>query len=459
MEEKTKELKTIEELEEDKEELSHTIKLDKISEEEIIKSEEETEKTEAIEEKTEIEQLEDNEPPKEKTPEKGNKKSKKKIFIIIGIVLILLITIIVSILLLSKPKKEEKPIKNDIETNDYSEYGNVIYKSLKNGKLDKIIKEELERYKINTKTVTLLNIDIDSDNRQDLIVFASDNNNKCILNLNVKDDINYEKGYKIDSKDSIGYLFSRDDEKYYWYIDYNKKIYPIDGHSNYIDIESEDYMFKYDLITQKYKNKNIMEYGLKYNFDKKLDIDELEELQITNKEMLIDNNTSIDAQKKKLEDKENEYYQKKQEENIRKEKEAEEKFLKEFSKETLEKVLLVAVTNYFAEDTKDENGNYDISKFHDSSYDGEYKMTIKDIEKCEISQTYNSRMWSCKNVIVKSSKDGYTITNTMVKKIESNYVIETITLVNSMEKFLDIDGRNTGVDSYPFLKVSSDLIK
>ena len=72
-------------------------------------------------------------------------------------------------------------------------------------------------------------------------------------------------------------------------------------------------MFKYDLITQKYKNKNIMEYGLKYNFDKKLDIDELEELQITNKEMLIDNNTSIDAQKKKLEDKENEYYQKKQE--------------------------------------------------------------------------------------------------------------------------------------------------
>ena len=190
MEEKTKELKTIEELEEDKEELSHTIKLDKISEEEIIKSEEETEKAEAIEENTEIEQLEDNEPPKEKTPEKENKKSKKKIFIIIGIVLILLITIIVSILLLSKPKKEEKPIKNDIETNDYSEYGNVIYKSLKNGKLDKIIKEELEKYKINTKTVTLLNIDIDSDNRQDLIVFASDNNNKCILNLNVKDDIN-----------------------------------------------------------------------------------------------------------------------------------------------------------------------------------------------------------------------------------------------------------------------------
>ena len=30
---------------------------------------------------------------------------------------------------------EEKLIKNDIETNDYSEYGNVIYKSLKNGKI------------------------------------------------------------------------------------------------------------------------------------------------------------------------------------------------------------------------------------------------------------------------------------------------------------------------------------
>ena len=289
MEEKTKELKKIDEIEDTLEEQEHTKKINIVSEEEILKDEisEEKEENKQLEEPI-IEHNIDDKPIKE-----NKKTSKKKLLIIIGIIFIIIIILLVIIILLNKNPKQE--IKK--EKVDYSDYGNTIYKSLEKGKLDSIINEELKKNKIKTNTVTLLNIDIDSDNRQDLVVFASENNNKILLNLNVKDEVSYEKSYRLDSRNSIGYLFSRKDEKFYWYVNYNNKIFPIDGHSNYIKIDSEENMFQYDLITQKYKNEIIMDYGLKYNFDKKLDIEELEELKISNKDMLNNINITIAAAK------------------------------------------------------------------------------------------------------------------------------------------------------------------
>ena len=78
---------------------------------------------------------------KKKVPEK--KKSKKILLIVIGIIVILLVTILIIILLLNKQKKEIPVSKNEIV--DYSDYGNAIKNSIEKGKLDKIIKEELEK--------------------------------------------------------------------------------------------------------------------------------------------------------------------------------------------------------------------------------------------------------------------------------------------------------------------------
>ena len=434
MEEKTKEIKKIEDLEEIDEETSHTKQLDVISEEEILKDE-------IVEENNEEEINEDNNEEnivaEKKVPEK--KKSKKILLIVIGIIVILLVTILIIILLLNKQKKEIPVSKNEIV--DYSDYGNAIKNSIEKGKLDKIIKEELEKNNIKTETVTLLNIDIDSDNRQDLVVYASDNsnNNKILLNLNVKEEVSYEKSYKLDSKESIGYIYSKEADTFYWYVENNKKICPIDNHSTYINKEDERFIYYYYILTTKYKNENIIEYGLKYNFDKKLDIEELEEKEITNNEIISDAKINKEEVRRKLEDYLKEYSDKKKAEY--------EKSLKD-REET--------ITNYLAADTKDEKGNYDVSKFHDSSYDGEYKLTVKEEGNCKIIDY--DRYWHCVNMNVFDSRIGYIVLDSQIYKDKSNYIINKFFFANSEEKF-EVDGNITSLDPYPFLKVSEDLIK
>lgn len=448
MEEKTKELKRIEDLEEKHEDDIPTKKLETVSEEEILNEEVVEEETEPV---LEEQKVEETTPPVEKKEKK--KISKKKLFIIIGISIAVLIILIVVLLLLLKPKKEEK---TKVERIKYTEYGETIYKSLEKGDLDKIIKENLEKNKIKASTVTLLNIDIDSDKRQDLVVFASENNNKILLNLNVKDEVSYENSYKLDSKEGIGYLYSISDDNFYWYVENGIRIKPLDNHSNYIEIEDVKNKYSYYLITKEYKNENIIEYGLKYNFDKKLDIEELEEKAITISDMQKDIKISKEDAKKKLENDIEEQVKKDMEKAEKAAKERKEKFLQEIPEETARKVLLVAITNYLADDTKDEEGNYDVSKFHDSAYDGEFKITVKSEGECEAIEY--AKYWHCKNMNVLNSNSGYMVLDSQIYKEKSDYVIKKFVFVNSDEKF-EVDGNVTSLDPYPFLKVSEDLIK
>ncbi len=447
MEEKTKELKRIEDLEETHEDDIPTKKLETVSEEEILNEEVVEEETEPVLEEQKVEET----TPKEEKKEK-KKISKKKLFIIIGISITVLIILIIVLLLLLKPKKEETPKEIKVK---YTEYGETIYKSLEKGDLDKIIKENLEKNKIKASTVTLLNIDIDSDKRQDLVVFASENNNKILLNLNVKDEVSYEESYKLDSRESIGYLYSKGDNEFYWYVANGIRIKPLDNHSNYVEIESPKYKYSYYLITNKYKNENIIEYGLKYNFDKKLDIEELEEKEITISDMQKDIKITKEEANKKLDDDLQEQVKKDTEKYERIAKEKKEKFLKEIPEETARKVLKVAITNYLADDTKDEEGNYDVSKFHDSAYDGEFKIAVKAEGKCEV---IDDRYWHCSNMNVLNSNSGYMVLDSQIYKENSDYIIKKFLFVNSDEKF-EVDGNVTSLDPYPFLKVSEDLIK
>ena len=449
MEEKTKELKRIEDLEETHDDEIPTKKLDTISEEEILNEEVIEEETEPVIE----EKVEETTPPVEQKEKK--KMSKKKLFIIIGISAAVLIILLIVLLLLLKPKKEETPKEEKIK---YTEYGEAISKSLEKGDLDKVIKENLEKNKIKANTVTLLNIDIDSDNRQDLVVFASENNNKVLLNLNVKDDVSYEESYKLDSKESIGYLFSGIDNNFYWYVEDNKKFTPIDKHSTAKDIEENKETLEYILITTKYKNENIIEYGLKYNFDKKLDIKELEEKAITNKDMQSDINMTKESAKKKLDDDKEALVKKNKEEAEKERKEKAEQFKKDFPEEKAKKVVQVALTNFMAVDTRDDEGEFDTSKFHDSTYDGEYKLTVTNEGEWEVD-AYSIVNWIGKNISFKTENDQITVTSCEIIISDSNYKITSM-------KFTDSNGEHNvyilGADDIkknPYLLVSQSLIK
>ena len=455
MDEKTKELKTIDDLETVEEEKTPTKKLDTISEEEILKDENLEEKEEQVEEHVVEEIKEDNikeEPKKEK-----EKISKKKIFIIIGISVAVIIILLVAILLLLKPKKEETTKKEIVK---YTEYGETIYKSLEDGNLDKVIKDNLEKNNIKVNTVTLLNMDLDSDNRQDLVVFASDNTNKMILILKVKDVVSYGEYYKLDSKDSIGYLFNKESEKFFWYVENNNRIYPIDKHSSSITKEDLNNNFNYYLITNKYKNEQIIEYGLKYNFNKKLDIKELEEKAITNKEMQSDIKISIDEIKKELDNKEAEYSKKQKEEYEKNETEKNNNFKKDFPLETAKKVLEVSLTNYNAKDVRDEENRFDKELFHDSTYDGEFKAKVTTEGTWEVATTY-SRHWQGKNIVLTTSQGDIKVTSCEIFDDNVFYTIKTIIFNSANKEYISVNGFTNNLDGneYLYLKVPKTLIK
>lgn len=319
MEEITKEIKNLDELEKKEDEV-----LDNEEQEEVEEQEEE------IEEKAPEEKQEDNKEDKEKKPI-----DKKKILIIGGIVLALII-IIVIIILLTHGKKEEKKVE---KSND-SPFAAAIKSTIKSGKFDKEIKEGLNEIGIDSKSVCLLSLDIDSDDEQELIAYAEDSKAKGILHYEIYDDIALEDKYLLDSKDSIGYAYSSEKNANYWYTE-QAKSYTIISSAKKI-IKEEDFLTNYFSLTKTYKEKPILNECINYDFDKKLSVKELEKKAITNKKLIKDN--KIDQTKVK-----DEYtkYVKEQEEKKAKEKaEAEAKAKQEEQQKKLSGQLKIGDYTY-----------------------------------------------------------------------------------------------------------------
>ena len=322
MEEITKEIKNLDELEKQEEILE---------EEEEEQEETETEEIEEQEEKKEENKPEKKEDNKEKKPIDNQ----KLIFIIGGVVLALII-IIVIIVLLTRGKKED----TKEEKNNDSPFATAIKSSIKSGEFDKSIKEGLNEIGIDTKSVCLLSLDIDSDDEQELIAYAEDSKAKGLLHFEIYDDIALEDQYLLDAKDSIGYTYSSEKNTNYWYTEHAKS-YTIISSAKKI-IKEEDFLINYFPLTKTYKEKPILNECITYDFDKKLSVKKLEKGAITNKKLIKDN--KIDQTKVK-----EEYtkYAKEQEEKKAKEKaEAEAKAKQEEQQKKLSGQLKIGDYTY-----------------------------------------------------------------------------------------------------------------
>ena len=271
---------------------------------------------------------------KQKKSNKKNSKNnkKKKIIIITSIVIILIIVVVLIFVFLNK-----KDTKEELRDTKKSDFINAINKSLISGDLSKEVKKGLKDNSLETDKVYMISLDIDSDNKQELIAYAEDGNDKILLNFDVDEEISYEEAYQIDSKDSLGYTFSTNDNKAYWYTIYKDK-YSIISDTIKI-INKEDYDNAFYEITKTYDDEDILDNSVRYNLGKKLDLEELEDNQITNKKLLKDNKKTLNEikdeatiffeEKKKKEDeekkKQEEEKKAKAEQELKAKKEAEEK--------------------------------------------------------------------------------------------------------------------------------------
>lgn len=270
------------------------------------------------------------------TEKNKDSKSNKKLYIVLGIIgaLILILLIILIVILGHKKPEEVETVPKE------SQFVTTMKKSIKEDSLSQEINKGLEKLNIKTNTVKLLYIDIDSDSNKEVVAYAEEGSTKGIIQLEIADDIIFDDAFPMDSIDSLGYVYDSIQSKNFWYT-LKDKNYTLISSAKKI-IKEEDFLDSYFIITQKYKEKAILQNAISYEFGKNLDIEKLEKISFTNEELLTDNKLKIED----IKDLYNNYLKEKKEKEDKEKKELEEKEKAEKERQRLEGRLQLGNISY-----------------------------------------------------------------------------------------------------------------
>lgn len=256
---------------------------------------------------------------KNKDKKKNNKKKAKKkrnpiIYIVIFVVIILLI--IALICLFNKDKTEEK---------EDTSFTGIVKENIKNGKIEKEIKEYLDKVGNSADEVSILLLDIDNDEEKELVIYAPSTSRDDLFYFEVDDTVTLYEFGTIDKVDSLMYIYSMKTSKYYYGIYNEKEVLLLDNKDiNKIDVSSFDE--DYYQAASTYNNKIILEraYSISINdITTKLEskYNKIDKAYFTNEELLEDNDVDLDKikeaminQRKEKEEQEEEKDTEKQEE-------------------------------------------------------------------------------------------------------------------------------------------------
>lgn len=308
-------------------------------EEEIEENNETEENTEDVEESNDDtsneEDLKDDKLKEETNTEKENdkkidtkkdsKKDKKTLYIIVGLSAIILILIIVLLIVLI-PKNKESKNKNVSSTEDKvseSEFVKTISNAIKNEKLVKEINKALNDSNVKTNKVYLLSMDIDRDNKQELMAYAEDENKKFLLQFEITDEVVYEDSFQLDSKDSMGYTYSVETDRNYFFTLHNGNYTIIERQKKII--KEEDYIKNYFTIANTYNKIPILNNAVEYDLSENFDAKELEKKEINEETLLKDN----DIKETDIRPAAEKYFKDKKEAEEKAKKEEEERKIKE----------------------------------------------------------------------------------------------------------------------------------
>lgn len=215
-----------------------------------------------------------------------DKQKKIRLFIIIGVVVVIL-GIVVAVVLLPGGKKTKSTVNHRKVSNNYSMFVNSINDSIESGSFDKELNKALKEVRINTNTLSIMALDIDSDNELELVAYTEEGSDKYILQFEVYDgDILYEDKFPVNEKDSLAYAYSIKEDKTYWTTDYVSE-YTIIKHPRRV-LKSIEYLDGYYVITNKFNEKSFFENAVEYKSGYKLDALKLEKDALDYEKILED---------------------------------------------------------------------------------------------------------------------------------------------------------------------------
>ena len=263
---------------------------------------------------------------KKNQPKDTKKLNKKNLFIIIGTAVLLIIIAIVLVIAFNKPKDEDK--KEDKTT--ATTWKDVLKTEAKDGSLKKKLEDKLDDFNITTEDVDLMLMDIDSDNDAELIAHVSNKKTNKLLTYEIDKKISYSKDYDLSSDDALGFVYNTINENTYWYInsDSDKTVISVTDK----DVSDEDFTTNYYVLTNQYKDKNVLDQSIEVSLDNKdlsKDMDKVIKNNLTNKEFMSSNNLTIKKIKQEIKANEEE----KLAEEEKKKQEEEQKALEEQKKQ------------------------------------------------------------------------------------------------------------------------------
>lgn len=332
MEEKTKEIKDLKDIEK------------VITEEETI-SEETIEEVEDINNDVEVQEearLIEEEPIVEEVLSSGentsdNPKSNKKLFITIGIISSIIVILLISLIVVLLMKKKPKEVEN---TSDKSPFVSIMEQALEDGSLEAEINKGLKSLTIKADTIKLLYIDIDSDSKNEVVAYAEEGDKKGLIQLEINDDVYYEDSYPMESIDALGYAYDSSKNTNIWYT-LKDKNYTLISSAKKI-IKEEIFLESFFILANTYKEKSILQNGIDYKMGKDLNLEKLEKSSLTNEELLKDNN----LKKEDIKEVYDKYLKEKKEKEEEEKKEEEDKARAEREKQKLEGRLQLGNISY-----------------------------------------------------------------------------------------------------------------
>ena len=200
----------------------------------------------------------------------------------------------------------------------------------KDGSLKKKLEDKLDDFNITTEDVDLMLMDIDSDNDAELIAHVSNKKINKLLTYEIDKKISYSKDYDLSSDDALGFVYNTINENTYWYInsDSDKTVISVTDK----DVSDEDFTTNYYVLTNQYKDKNVLDQFIEVSLDNKdlsKDMDKVIKNNLTNKEFMSSNNLTIKKIKQEIKANEEE----KLAEEEKKKQEEEQKALEEQKKQ------------------------------------------------------------------------------------------------------------------------------
>ena len=206
----------------------------------------------------------------------------------LGLVIIGVVITLVLMLFVFSPKKDHKVIKNLTED---SKFVNVVVKAVKDGSLNKTLSGASIGVE-NGDSIKFVGMDIDNDNKKDLVGYYS--NNIITIDVNTKKEKIKAKEVFANVKDeaSLQYAYSLEDDANYWIYEAVQGDYFVKGEVNKV-IPKDEFDKNYYIIKdeENVELENVFDEAVEFNYgDKKINEKELEDSLFDNNEVLEDAN-------------------------------------------------------------------------------------------------------------------------------------------------------------------------